>query len=158
MQINPLLPSHTNQLTFNSFPTSHEGQVRHYHIKHDDGKYYISEKHRFSSSIRELIEYHKLNGGGLVTRLRKPPLQLLPQLNTLSPLFGGCGPGWCVCSLKMVWRECFMAPWCKTSVTPPRLLKLFEFVREKYARGPDILVNNAGLSTHTHTHTHTNLF
>ncbi|CAI8051711.1 Tyrosine-protein kinase BTK, partial [Geodia barretti] len=64
----------------------HEGQVRHYHIKHDDEKYYISDKHRFPT-IKELIEYHKLNGGGLVTRLRKPPQQLLPQLNTLSPLF-----------------------------------------------------------------------
>ena len=64
--------------------------MRHYHIKHDDEKYYISDKHRFPT-IKELIEYHKLNGGGLVTRLRKPPQQLLPQLNTLSPLFGGRG-------------------------------------------------------------------
>ena len=44
--------------------TSHEGQVRHYHIKVDDEKkYYISEKHRFVA-IAELIEYHKHNGGG----------------------------------------------------------------------------------------------
>ena len=44
--------------------TSHEGQVRHYHIKVDDEKKnYISEKHRFLT-ITELIEYHKHNGGG----------------------------------------------------------------------------------------------
>jgi len=44
--------------------TSHEGQVRHYHIKVDeDKKYYISEKHRFMT-IGDLIEYHKHNGGG----------------------------------------------------------------------------------------------
>ena len=67
---------------------SHEGQVRHYHIKQDESlKYYISEKHRFPT-IKELIEYHKLNGGGLVTRLRRPPAQLTPNLHTLSPLFG----------------------------------------------------------------------
>ena len=70
-----------------SLSPSHEGQVRHYHIKHEDAKYYISDKHRFLS-IKKLIDYHRLNGGGLVTRLRKPPLQLLPQLNTLSPVFG----------------------------------------------------------------------
>lgn len=67
---------------------SHDGQVRHYHIKQDETqKYFISEKHRFPS-IKELIEYHKLNGGGLVTRLRRPPNQLAPNLATLSPLFG----------------------------------------------------------------------
>lgn len=69
-------------------PCSHEGQVRHYHIKQDESqKYFISEKHRFPT-IKELIDYHKLNGGGLVTRLRKPPAQLAPNLHTLSPLFG----------------------------------------------------------------------
>ena len=47
-----------------SLSFSHEGQVRHYHVKEDEEKkYYISEKHRFST-ITELIEYHKLNGGG----------------------------------------------------------------------------------------------
>ena len=47
-----------------SLSLSHEGQVRHYHVKEDiDKKYYISEKHRFAT-ISELIEYHKLNGGG----------------------------------------------------------------------------------------------
>jgi len=65
----------------------HENQVRHYHIKQDEvQKYYISEKHRFAT-IKDLIDYHKLNGGGLVTRLRKPPAQLAPNLHTLSPLF-----------------------------------------------------------------------
>lgn len=65
----------------------HEAQVRHYHIKQDPSKmYFISEKHCFAT-IKELIEYHKLNGGGLVTRLRRPPAQLAPNLHTLSPLF-----------------------------------------------------------------------
>ena len=64
----------------------HESQVRHYHIKLEEAQYYISDKHRFPS-IKELIEYHKLNGGGLVTRLRKPPAQLLLQINSLSPVF-----------------------------------------------------------------------
>jgi tyrosine-protein kinase Tec len=66
----------------------HEGQVRHYHIKDDqEKKYYISEKHRFST-ITELIDYHKLNGGGLVTRLRRPPAQLVPNQPVLSSAFG----------------------------------------------------------------------
>lgn len=82
-----LFPSSLPPFLSPSLLSSHEGQVRHYHIKHEDAKYYISDKHRFAT-IKELIEYHKLNGGGLVTRLRKPPMQLLPQLNTLSPLFG----------------------------------------------------------------------
>lgn len=65
----------------------HDGQVRHYHIKQDETqKYFISEKHRFPS-IKDLIDYHKLNGGGLVTRLRRPPTQLAPNLATLSPMF-----------------------------------------------------------------------
>ena len=70
-------------------PLSHDSrQVRHYDIKQDETqKYFISEKHRFPS-IKELIEYHKLNGGGLVTRLRRPPTQLAPNLATLSPMFG----------------------------------------------------------------------
>ena len=66
----------------------HESQIRHYHIKQDEAnKYYISEKHSFPT-IKELIEYHKLNGGGLVTRLRKPPSQAAngQGLETL-PLF-----------------------------------------------------------------------
>eukprot|EP00731_Ephydatia_muelleri_P030665 Em0022g179a len=64
----------------------HEGQIRHYHIKQDEAsKYYISEKHNFPT-IKELIEYHKLNGGGLVTRLRKPPSQAANGQG-LEPLF-----------------------------------------------------------------------
>ena len=66
--------------------------MRHYHIKFEDAQYYISDKHRFPS-ITDLIEYHKLNGGGLVTRLRKPPAQLLPQINSLSPVFGTADGG-----------------------------------------------------------------
>ena len=50
-------------------PCSHEGQVRHYHIKQDPSKmYFISEKHCFAT-IKELIEYHKLNGGGVLIEL-----------------------------------------------------------------------------------------
>ena len=96
-------------LSLSSFiPISHEGQVRHYHIKDDEEKkYFISEKHRFPT-ITELIEYHKLNGGGLshfetiifiiidihvvflglVTRLRRPPTQLVPNQPVLSSAFG----------------------------------------------------------------------
>ncbi|XP_013883346.1 tyrosine-protein kinase Tec [Austrofundulus limnaeus] len=48
--------------------------IKHYHIKETQGTptlYYLSEKHTFTS-IPELIEYHKHNGAGLVTRLRYP--------------------------------------------------------------------------------------
>ena len=56
--VSPLLP------LLSPFFSSHEGQVRHYHIKNDEEKqFYISEKHRFPT-IKGLIEYHKLNGGG----------------------------------------------------------------------------------------------
>ncbi|XP_076992915.1 tyrosine-protein kinase Tec isoform X2 [Tamandua tetradactyla] len=47
---------------------------RHYHIKEtttSPKKYYLAEKHAFSS-IPEIIEYHKHNAAGLVTRLRYP--------------------------------------------------------------------------------------
>ncbi|XP_065185968.1 tyrosine-protein kinase Tec-like [Sycon ciliatum] len=58
---------------------SHADVVRHYHIRQDDDrKYYISDRHRFET-IPELIEYHQLNGGGLVTRLRNPPRLMKPQ-------------------------------------------------------------------------------
>ncbi|XP_046852033.1 cytoplasmic tyrosine-protein kinase BMX-like [Xenia sp. Carnegie-2017] len=51
----------------------HAGVVKHYHIKQDENKFYkISPRHCFPT-IPELIEYHKLNSGGLVTRLRQPP-------------------------------------------------------------------------------------
>ncbi|KAH0616211.1 hypothetical protein JD844_027167, partial [Phrynosoma platyrhinos] len=46
--------------------------IRHYHIKETPQKqYYLAEKHLFNS-IPELIEYHKHNAAGLVTRLRYP--------------------------------------------------------------------------------------
>ncbi|KAL8207431.1 UNVERIFIED_CONTAM: hypothetical protein K2H54_056354 [Gekko kuhli] len=48
--------------------------IRHYHIKDtmtSPKQYYLAEKHLFDS-IPELIEYHKHNAAGLVTRLRYP--------------------------------------------------------------------------------------
>eukprot|EP00052_Salpingoeca_macrocollata_P001091 m.23829 g.23829 ORF g.23829 m.23829 type:complete len:677 (-) comp11095_c0_seq1:50-2080(-) len=53
-----------------SLSVSHGESLRHYHIKYQDGMYFIHERHRFPD-ITQLIEYHKLNSGGLVTRLRK---------------------------------------------------------------------------------------
>eukprot|EP00050_Salpingoeca_kvevrii_P006923 m.292666 g.292666 ORF g.292666 m.292666 type:complete len:708 (+) comp12656_c0_seq1:283-2406(+) len=53
-----------------SLSVSHGGALRHYHVKKVNGEYYISDRHRFPS-VSKLIEYHKLNSGGLVTRLRK---------------------------------------------------------------------------------------
>ncbi|KAM5284973.1 tyrosine-protein kinase Tec isoform 1-T3 [Hipposideros larvatus] len=47
---------------------------RHYHIKEtttSPKKYYLAEKHAFAS-IPEIVEYHKHNAAGLVTRLRYP--------------------------------------------------------------------------------------
>ncbi|XP_076823262.1 tyrosine-protein kinase TXK-like isoform X1 [Clavelina lepadiformis] len=58
--------------------------VKHYHIKeNDEGKYYLSESHPLPSII-ELIQYHKHNAGGLVSRLRQPPLCLQNQPMTHS--------------------------------------------------------------------------
>ncbi|XP_046771551.1 tyrosine-protein kinase Tec isoform X3 [Gallus gallus] len=48
--------------------------IRHYHIKEtvtSPKQYYLAEKHLFNS-IPEIIEYHKHNAAGLVTRLRYP--------------------------------------------------------------------------------------
>ncbi|KAE8629532.1 hypothetical protein XENTR_v10000518 [Xenopus tropicalis] len=47
--------------------------IRHYHIKETQypKKYYLAEKHVFNT-IPEMIEYHKHNAAGLVTRLRYP--------------------------------------------------------------------------------------
>nr|XP_014345443.1 PREDICTED: tyrosine-protein kinase Tec isoform X2 [Latimeria chalumnae] len=48
--------------------------IRHYHIKQTQSptkQYYLAEKHLFNS-IPELIDYHKHNAAGLVTRLRYP--------------------------------------------------------------------------------------
>ncbi|KAB5546768.1 hypothetical protein PHYPO_G00075740 [Pangasianodon hypophthalmus] len=48
--------------------------IRHYYIKETQSspkQFYLAEKHQFSS-IPELIEYHKHNAAGLVSRLRYP--------------------------------------------------------------------------------------
>uniref|UniRef100_A0A3P9JLP6 Tyrosine-protein kinase n=1 Tax=Oryzias latipes TaxID=8090 RepID=A0A3P9JLP6_ORYLA len=50
------------------------GAIKHYHIKKTEAsppQFYLAEKHLFYS-IPELIEYHKHNAAGLVTRLRYP--------------------------------------------------------------------------------------
>ncbi|XP_065838243.1 tyrosine-protein kinase BTK-like [Oscarella lobularis] len=60
----------------------HSEIVRHYHIKKEETKYFISDRHRFDE-IAQLIEYHKHNGGGLVTRLRYPPASLAPSTKGL---------------------------------------------------------------------------
>lgn len=53
--------------------SSMPGAVRHYHIKKNAlGMYYLSDKHP-QRTIEELINYHKLNAGGLVCRLRHHP-------------------------------------------------------------------------------------
>ncbi|XP_053559962.1 tyrosine-protein kinase Tec isoform X2 [Bombina bombina] len=50
--------------------------IRHYHIKETafPKQYYLAEKHVFNT-IPEMIEYHKHNAAGLVTRLRYPVCQ-----------------------------------------------------------------------------------
>ncbi|KAM4710084.1 tyrosine-protein kinase Tec isoform 2-T3 [Discoglossus pictus] len=50
--------------------------IRHYHIKETafPKQYYLAEKHVFNT-IPEMIEYHKHNAAGLVTRLRYPACQ-----------------------------------------------------------------------------------
>ncbi|KAG1712215.1 Tyrosine-protein kinase Btk29A [Nymphon striatum] len=48
-------------------------QVKHYHIKtNNKGDYFLTEKKVFSS-IPDLINYHKHNSSGLVTRLKQSP-------------------------------------------------------------------------------------
>uniref|UniRef100_H2ZIT7 Tyrosine-protein kinase n=1 Tax=Ciona savignyi TaxID=51511 RepID=H2ZIT7_CIOSA len=50
--------------------------VKHYHIKKNScDEFYLSEKHSMPNII-DLINYHKHNAGGLVTRLRQAPLSL----------------------------------------------------------------------------------
>ncbi|XP_019855282.1 PREDICTED: tyrosine-protein kinase Tec-like [Amphimedon queenslandica] len=72
---------------YNTVSLCFKGQVRHYHIKNDEEKkYFISERHRFPTII-ELIDYHKLNGGGLATRLKRPPALLVPDQPVLSSAF-----------------------------------------------------------------------
>eukprot|EP00055_Hartaetosiga_balthica_P004357 m.11274 g.11274 ORF g.11274 m.11274 type:complete len:636 (+) comp3811_c0_seq1:102-2009(+) len=46
------------------------GQPRNYRIQQEGDEYFITTRHR-QKSIKELIDYHKLNGGGLCTRLKK---------------------------------------------------------------------------------------
>lgn len=59
--------------------------VRHYHIKKNpEGYFFIAENHIFES-IPDVINYHKYNAGGLVTRLKEPP-----QRNT-KPTTAGFG-------------------------------------------------------------------
>ncbi|XP_037397351.1 tyrosine-protein kinase Tec [Pygocentrus nattereri] len=51
-----------------------DGVIRHYHIKETAGspkQFYLAEKHLFDD-IPALIEYHKHNAAGLVSRLRYP--------------------------------------------------------------------------------------
>ncbi|GAB6031135.1 hypothetical protein CHUAL_014209 [Chamberlinius hualienensis] len=49
-------------------------QIKHYHIKKNSrGEFYLSEKHAFAD-IKDLINYHQHNSGGLVTRLKLPPV------------------------------------------------------------------------------------
>ncbi|EDQ89876.1 uncharacterized protein MONBRDRAFT_44312 [Monosiga brevicollis MX1] len=67
-----------------SLSVFYQGKLKHYKIKHDQDMYRVSERHTFAS-ISELIEYHKHNGGGLVTRLRKP----VQDANT--PITAGLG-------------------------------------------------------------------
>jgi len=53
--------------------------VRHYQIKKNAfGEYYLSEKH-LKKTIKELIEYHKLNSGGVSSAFAH--LELLPSWN-----------------------------------------------------------------------------
>lgn len=60
-----------------------QGIVKQYHIKQSpEGKYYISNRHHFDT-VAKLIEYHKLNCAGLVTRLRLPYTGLEPAPVTL---------------------------------------------------------------------------
>ena len=50
---------------FTIFISRHGDSVKHYHVKPDENNFYkISARHSFPT-IPELIEYHKLNSGGL---------------------------------------------------------------------------------------------
>lgn len=48
------------------------GKPRHYHVKQNDKKFYLSERCYFST-VPELVNYHKHNAAGLETRLHFPP-------------------------------------------------------------------------------------
>jgi hypothetical protein len=67
-----------------SLSVSHGDTLRHYHIRLQNSEYFVNDRHRFPD-ICKLIEYHKLNSGGLVTRLRKS----LSDLN--APVSAGLG-------------------------------------------------------------------
>ncbi|XP_069057718.1 tyrosine-protein kinase Tec isoform X2 [Pleurodeles waltl] len=59
---------------YTKFKGDGSSAVRHYHIKETSTfpkQHYLAEKHTFPS-IPEMIEYHKHNAAGLVTRLRYP--------------------------------------------------------------------------------------
>ena len=43
--------------------------MKHYHVKNGPVECYINERHRFPD-MEKLIEYHRLNAGGLIARLR----------------------------------------------------------------------------------------
>jgi hypothetical protein len=57
--------------------------VKHYHIKQNNGGYFLSEKH-CCASIAKLIEYHSHNAGGLACRLKCPPGRSKPPTAGLS--------------------------------------------------------------------------
>lgn len=52
-----------------SLSVIHEDYVKHYHIKNGPVECFINERHRFPN-MEKLIEYHRLNAGGLIARLR----------------------------------------------------------------------------------------
>nr|XP_002124836.3 tyrosine-protein kinase Btk29A [Ciona intestinalis] len=61
--------------------------VKHYHIrKNQNDEFYLSEKH-FLPTIKELINYHKHNAGGLVTRLRQAPVSIAGNSQPATHLF-----------------------------------------------------------------------
>eukprot|EP00037_Helgoeca_nana_P025821 m.286312 g.286312 ORF g.286312 m.286312 type:complete len:704 (+) comp27051_c0_seq2:220-2331(+) len=53
-----------------SLSVSCETTLKHYHIKFADNQYFINDRHHFGSIV-DLVEYHKHNSGGLITRLRR---------------------------------------------------------------------------------------
>eukprot|EP00053_Salpingoeca_punica_P013248 m.119480 g.119480 ORF g.119480 m.119480 type:complete len:715 (-) comp16151_c1_seq2:376-2520(-) len=65
-----------------SLSVSHGESLRHYHIKYSDNMYFIHDRHKFTD-IPSLIEYHKHNSGGLVTRLRKSVADVHAQAPTM---------------------------------------------------------------------------
>uniref|UniRef100_A0A673GMD9 non-specific protein-tyrosine kinase n=1 Tax=Sinocyclocheilus rhinocerous TaxID=307959 RepID=A0A673GMD9_9TELE len=70
----PLPPVPGDESSTVSFCLDGAATVRHYQIKETNGspkQFYLAEKYIFNS-IPELIEYHKHNAAGLVSRLRHP--------------------------------------------------------------------------------------